>query len=389
MLKEYDIYNQSRITLHCVINLLSPLSHIGEVTGNVSNLKTLKLIDFEGNPRNCFVYSGNALRNGILRRRGISAALGALGLTVNPDVHHTLFAGGRIDGSTASDMDLDRKIRQFMPWLSVLGTAKPVKVFGSKDAQMMQGRLNVGSAYLVCYESAPYIYNQFPAILPADTLSSIRTIMQAKEDLFSDPFIEPDPGAIAAYAEAKQNCLPYLRKALKSWTEYLIIDQTIRRDSTHDSNLLRFLSNPKEEIKQPLLLSEEFEEKKATSKKKSDQSIANDRLIMAGSQLYSRWDLHTTAVETGWIVDTLLKFAESPYLGGKGNRGCGLCKMEFWFQKGCDRGHFLSVATDQIVLSEMASNSHSVYQDYLDAYREFLAEARGATELKGLLDGTT
>ena len=386
MFNNYDIYKRDRITLHAVISLLSPLSHIGEVSGNVSNLKTLKLLDFEGNPRSCFVYSGNALRNGILRRRGTSAALEELGLTVNPDVHHTLFAGGRIDGSTASDMDLDRKIRQLMPWLSVLGTAKPAKVFGAKDAQMVQGRLNVGGAYLVCYESAPYVYEQFPGILPPDTLEGIDGILTARNDLISDPFIKPDRGAIAAYSEAKANYLPLLRKLLKSWTEYLVIDQTTRRDSAHDPELRRFLQGQTQEGQLSLFGTPE----KPEEKKKSDQMIASDRLIMAGAKLYSRWDLHTTSVETGWIVDTLLKFSESPYLGGKGNRGNGLCSMDLWYQKGTtERGHFLSVATGQNTLSPEATTAHNSYQAYLDQYRQFLTEAKDSQEIRRLLDGAS
>lgn len=385
MFNSYDIYRRDRISLHIVINLLSPLSHIGEVSGNVSNLKTLKLLDFEGNPRSCFVYSGNALRNGILRRRGTSAALEDLGLSVNPDVHHTLFAGGRIDGSTASDMDLDRKIRQLMPWLSVLGTAKPAKVFGVKDAQMVQGRLNVGSAYLICYESAPYVYEQFPGILPPDTLEGIEAILTTRKDLISDPFIKPDKVAIIAFSEAKANYLPLLRKLLRSWTEYLVIDQTTRRDSTHDPELRKFLQGQTQEGQLSLFGATEKPEKE----KKSDQMIASDRLIMAGAKLYSRWDLHTTTVETGWIVDTLLKFSESPYLGGKGNRGNGLCSIELWYQKGADRGHFLSVATGQNTLSPEATNAHNSYQEYLNQYRQFLTEAKDSQEIRRLLDGAS
>lgn len=385
MFNNYDIYRRDRISLHVVINLLSPLSHIGEVSGNVSNLKTLKLLDFEGNPRSCFVYSGNALRNGILRRRGTSAALEDLGLSVNPDVHHTLFAGGRIDGSTASDMDLDRKIRQLMPWLSVLGTAKPAKVFGVKDAQMVQGRLNVGSAYLICYESAPYVYEQFPGILPPDALEGIEAILTTRKDLISDPFIKPDKGAIIAFSEAKANYLPLLRKLLRSWTEYLVLDQTTRRDSTHDPELRKFLQGQTQEGQLSLFGTTEKPEKE----KKSDQMIASDRLIMAGAKLYSRWDLHTTTVETGWIVDTLLKFSESPYLGGKGNRGNGLCSIELWYQKGADRGHFLSVATGQNTLSPEATNAHNSYQEYLNQYRQFLTEAKDSQEIRRLLDGAS
>lgn len=379
MFENYDIHARSRITLHCLITLQSPLSHIGEVQGNVSNLKVVKLLDLEDNPRQCFVYSGNALRNGILRRRGTAAALEALGLEVNPDVHHTLFAGGRIDGSTGNDMDLDTRIRQIMPWLSVLGTAKPTGVFGTKGAQMVQGRIAVGSAYLICYESAELIYRSFPGILPSQVLPNLQQFIEAKSGLSENPFDVPHPGAIAAYQEAAVLHIPYLKKVLRTWTEYLTIDRATRRDSTHDPNLRRFL--PSKE--QALLTGEE-----AKPKEKSDQMIATDRLIMAGAKLYSRWDLNTTDVETGWVVDSLLQFAKSPYLGGKSNRGNGLVRMDFWYQRGEDRGHFLSVSTGQQELSPSASEAHSAYQDYLGTYQAFLSEAQENSEaIRGLLNG--
>lgn len=381
MFKNYDIHDRSRITLHCQITLKSPLSHIGEVAGNVSNLKTAKLLDLEGNPRNCFVYSGNALRNGILRRLGTAAALESLGLEVNPDVHHTLFAGGRIDGSTANDMDLDTRIRQLMPWLSVLGTAKPAGVFGVKAAQMIQGRIAVGSAYLVCYESAELIYREFPGILPVDAAGRLGQYLEAKAQVSSNPFDPPTDEQIGALNRAKSQELPYLRKTLKTWTEYMTIDQTTRRDSTHDPSLRKFLPGGESQAQ---LLGDAPKPEKA----KSDQMIASDRLIMAGAKLYSRWDLNTTAVETGWVVDTLLKFAESPYLGGKSNRGNGLVTLDFWYQQGGERGHFLSVATGQQELSAPAQAAHAAYQDYLSAYQGFLFEAQENSEaIRGLLNG--
>lgn len=381
MFKAYDIYDRSRLTLHCLITLQSPLSHIGEVQGNVSNLKTAKLLDLEGNPRSCFVYSGNALRNGILRRRGTAAALESLGLEVNPDVHHTLFAGGRIDGSTANDMELDTRIRQLMPWLSVLGTAKPAGVFGSKNAQMVHGRIAVGSAYLVCYESAELIYREFPGVLPSDVLLKLGAYLEAKDAIGSNPFELPTAEQVDNYAQAKAEYLPYLRKSLKTWTEFMTIDQTTRRDSTHDPTLQKFLPGGES---QGLLLGEKPKEKE----KKSDQMIASDRLIMAGSRLYSRWDLHTTDVETGWVVDTLIKFAESPYLGGKSNRGNGLVSLDFWYQKGTEKGQFLSVATGHQQLSQVAQESHKAYQDYLNTYQTFLAEAQENVDaIQGLLNG--
>jgi hypothetical protein len=389
MFENYDIYNRERLTLHCVITLQSPLSHIGEVAGNVSNLKTAKLLDLEGNPRSCFVYSGNALRNGILRRRGTAAALDSLGLEVNPDVHHTLFAGGRIDGSTANDMDLDTRIRQLMPWLSVLGTAKPAGVFGTKAAQMVHGRIAVGSAYLICYEAAERIYREFPGVLPPDVLPRLGEYLEFKERLTSNPFEIPSPEDVRAYQQAKADHLPYLRKALKTWTEYLTVDQTTRRDSTHDPALRRYLPGGREleEGQMSLLGEAKPKAKDKSGKEKSDQMIASDRLIMAGSKLYSRWDLHTTAVETGWVVDTLLQFAESPYLGGKSNRGNGLVQMEFWYQRGTEKGHFLSLATGTQQLSNAAQDAHHAYQDYLSVYQEFLAEAANSEAIGGLLNG--
>ena len=377
MFNDYDIFDRERLTLHCVITTQTPLSHIGEVSGNVSNLKTLKLLDFEGNPRSVFAYSGNALRNGLLRRVGVAAALTELGLQINPDTHHTMFAGGRIDAGTASDMELDKKIRVLMPWLSVLGTAKPAKVFGSKDAQMVQGRINVGSAYLLCYESAEYIYNQVPAILPFSCQQAINHLMLAKSKLSSDPFTLTKSEDIDNWNQVKSEYLPVLRKELKTWTEYLTIDQTTRRDAILDPNLVKFLPT---EVQQQLIKGD------GTAKeKKSDQMIASDRLIMPGAKLYSRWDLNCTKVEQGWIFDTLLKFARFPYLGGKGNRGNGRVSMNFWFNSESERG--LLWSSESGVESDKFNLAHAKYREYINQYQQFLSEAKTSTELRSLLGG--
>ena len=380
MFDSYDIYDRTRITLHCVITCQSPLSHIGDVTGNVSNLKTVRLIDLAGNPRQCFAYSGNALRNGILRRRGISAALDSLALQVNPDVHHTLFAGGRIDGGTASDMDLDGKIRRLMPWLSILGTAKPEGVFGSAKVQMVQGRINVGSAYLVCYESAAYVFRQFPGALPGECLTRLSILLEAQEELMADPFTGATESAVANWQQTKAEHLPYLQKQLKTWTECVFVDQKTGRDSLKDPVLQPYLAGAKGQL--ALLPSKKPDKKK---EERSDQRIMSDRLIMAGSKLYSRWDINATDVEIGFVVDTLLQFAKSPYLGGKGNSGNGLVSMDFWYQCGDEKGHFLTVETGQQVLCDRAQNAQQKYQEYMSQYQQFLADAAESKELRALL----
>ena len=374
MFENYDIFDREKLTLHCLITLQTPLSHIGEVSGNVSNLKTAKLLDFEGNPRSVFVYSGNAIRNGILRRVGVAAALKELGIKVNPDTHHTMFAGGRIDGGTASDMQLDKKIRVLLPWLSVLGTAKPTGVFASKDAQMIAGRINVGSGYLVCYESAEYVYSQVPAILPPKVQPIMEQLLSAKNRLTSDPFNPTSVEDLDRWENTKAKYLPLLQKQMKTWTEYLTIDQTTRRDSTLDPNLLKFL--PSENQSQ-------LKGDGTAREKKSDQMIASDRLIMPGAKLYSRWDLTCTQVEQGWIFDTLLKFSESPYIGGKGNRGNGRVHLDFWFQSGEDKGLLCSLKDG--ILSDRFLNSHQKYREYINQYQQFLSEAKTSNELRNLL----
>ncbi|MFM6309341.1 MAG: hypothetical protein ACKPGB_13890 [Dolichospermum sp.] len=376
MFKDYDIFDRERLTLHCVITTQTPLSHIGEVSGNVSNLKTSKLLDFEENPRSVFSYSGNALRNGILRRVGVASVLSELGLQVNPDTHHTMFAGGRIDGSTASDMGLDKKIRTLMPWLSVLGAAKPCGVFGNKDSQMIPGRIEVGTAYLVCYESAEYVYNQIPAILPHECQDAIAQLIVAKNKLFSDIFTPAKPEDIDNWNQLKSEKLPFLRKHLKTWTEFLTIDQTTRRDATLDSNLIKFL---------PSEVQQQIKGDGTAKEKKSDQMIVSDRLIMPGAKLYSRWDLHCTQVEQGWIFDTLLKFAQHPYLGGKGNRGNGRVNIDVWFIHAQERG--LLWSSHSGVESDRFTLAHAKYREYINQYQQFLTEAKTSNELRGLLGG--
>lgn len=367
MFENYDINQRNKVTFHVLITLQSPLSHIGEVTGNVSNLKTLKLLDLEGNPRQCFVYSGNALRNGLLRRKGVASALEKLGLCVNPDTHHTMFAGGRIDGSTDSDMELDKKIRQLLPFLSVLGTAKPVGVFSSKKAQMVQGRINVGSAYLICYESLRYIYQNCKGFLEHSEM--IKDILETE---FNNPFSTPNPELLQRRKQAIINNIPYLRQQYKSWTQFIVVDQTTRRDSLQDASLRPFLTE------KPLLTGDEKKEKK------SDQMIASDRLIMGGSKLYSRWDFNGTNIEEGFIYDALSEFAKQPYLGGKGNRGNGLVQIEIWYHTDSEQGHLLSLGESQIV-TERVQNKLKNYQDYLTEYKEFLETAKDSKNLKSLL----
>jgi hypothetical protein len=239
---------------------------------------------------------------------------------------------------------------------------------------MVQGRINVGSAYLVCYESAEYIYNQIPSALPPRVQPIIEQLLQAKNKLSSDPFVPTKLEDADFWESSKSKYLPLLQKHLKTWTEYLTIDQTTRRDSTLDPNLLKFL---------PSEAQAQLKGDGTTKEKKSDQMIASDRLIMPGAKLYSRWDLNCTQVEQGWIFDTLLKFAESPYIGGKGNRGNGRISLNFWFSSTTERG--LLWSSESGIESKKFELAHAKYREYINQYQQFLSEAKTSTELKNLL----
>lgn len=437
-IENYDIYKRNKITFWLLFTLKSPLSHIGSVVGNTANLNTIGSIDPEGNSCEPFVYSGNAIRGNILRRVGIKNALTTLGIKVDPNTHATLFSGGRIDGATANDMDLDTKIRKLMPWLSVIGTAKPSKVFGSGTAQMINGRIKIGNAYLICYETARKIPSRF---LPLRAAKAINTIVEAERafekqrfpephtDLYIDGNYQQQQMIERAYKQLEALRLEQneaLRNELKSWFEYMTTQQKVRQDSLKDANLVscligtdKQLASAQEEkaakpiVETPLatndsLFAEDLfgnvaqaekktkakpapkvekktEAKDEVEKKKSDQMIMNDRLIRDGAQLLSRWDFEGTSVEEGYIYDCLHEFSKSPYLGGKSNTGCGLVDLEIFFNdhNTKESGRLFCASNQLIETTERFNQQHHRYKEFLGEYSGYLDE--NSSEIKGFL----
>jgi hypothetical protein len=177
VLAQYNPFKGRRqIKFHVTFNLLQPLSHISETSGNESLLKTTQMIGLDGESVHVPIYSGNAQRNGSMgRRTGIASFLDALEISVNKSTHQTLYSGGYIEGSTINDFDIEDRIRRALPNLSLLGGAIPPETLGlpKGKSQMMEGRLNIGDAYLVCLESAPYLFDQCPTLLPWESMESI------------------------------------------------------------------------------------------------------------------------------------------------------------------------------------------------------------------------
>lgn len=400
----YNPHDRHNIKLHLQITLLQPLSHISESVGNQTNLRTMKVTDLEGNPSEVFTLSGNSLRNRILRRCGIDSFLSQIGVQVSPTMHHALFCGGAIDGGTGNDLDLDKKIRQLLPCLSVLGTAKPKGLFGVSDAQMVHGRIAVGDAYLACVESAKYLYQMFPPALPIEVIPALEQIIDGKDLQHSQRVNQwlhhGSPLDVNNYdlKALLDEWLPFLGEKLRYYSDWLTYSQKTRRDSLHDPNLANHLigatPEPQKMISQGDLFGivSEPETKKGKGdkakpeKEKSQQMIMGNWLLQTGATLYSYWSANVTRIEEGFIADALLKFAESPYLGGQSGTGCGLCSMQFWFETADgDRGEFMTITPHAQKLSDRASESHARYKEYLEYYKGFLADSK--SDIRSLLNG--
>jgi len=113
--------------------------------------------------------------------------------------------------------------------------------------------------------------------------------------------------------------------------------------------------------------------------------IMGDWLIQQGAQLYSRWDAHLTDIEEGFIADALLKFNQSPYLGGKLRTGCGLVSFQFWYESEGEKGKWMDLSPAAENIYDRALHYHNRYKEHLAQYREYLSEANEGDEIKKLL----
>jgi hypothetical protein len=386
-MKDYNTDKRHRIQFHILITTLSPLSHIGEAVGNQANLRTITITDIEGLPSKVFELSGNSIRNRIFRRLGIDAMLERLGIQVSLPLHHTLFCGGALDGGTSNNLELDRKIRVFLPPISLLGTAKPKGVFGYKDAQMIPGRLNAGGAMLVCYESAMNIFNSFAPAIPLAAVEGLTEISKAREVLEEQRVnqwfgLSPNIDD-SEYQEKLKYWLPFLQDTLRPASHWLTYLQKTRRDSIHDPNLIKYLLPEPIKAGQQSLFSDDTGKPVKEEKEKSQQMIMGGYVIQEGSTLYCPMSGYITDVEEGYMADALLKFAENPYLGGQGNTGCGRVSLKIYYKSEGKVGNWMFVENGTQVLAKRAAEKHQRYSEYLDKYEEYLKE--NTNEVAGLL----
>lgn len=377
---EYNPYeNRRKIRFHVVFNLLQPLSHISETTGNESLLKTTQMIGLDGRSVHVPIYSGNAQRNGSMgRRTSIGSFLDALQISVNKSTHQTLYSGGYIEGSTINDFDIEERIRKTLPNLSVLGGAIPPETLGMPKgkSQMLEGRINIGDAFLVCYESIPYLFEQCHAVLPWEAMDAIAKLMESRKKFIDLRYSTRETTKIQkGYDSLKlveAECLPIIRHHCKPASAFWEYRESVRVPSFKQSELHRHLAGENKGLLKG-------DASKKPKKEAGRQMISGAWVIQRGAQLYAHWCARgqgITPLEEGALVNTLLEFSKQPYLGGKANTGCGLTSVSIRYEADEESGNYLDLSQDQQVLSDRAAECNERYQEMIRVYQSHVAELK-------------
>ena len=339
MKNKAEVINEFRtIRLDGKITLLSALSHIGESLGTDSYLSEDIIIGPDGQPVECFLYSGNSFR-GILRDMAAKYLLDKLGGVAIPlDTFHLLFSGGSIGGPQAVDIDQARAYRKALPALSIFG--------GGVGNQIMEGKLKIGAMYPLVKECQRVIPEK------------------------------------------------YRDEKAPSWKKWTYEKSYTRRDDSKQENMRKYiadaelLAGPKQ---QGLLIGEtEAPKKKKEKDAPATQMRYTVELLAAGAIMYQRIYLQDMSdLELGAFVSALHEFQKAPFLGGKSGTGHGLCEIEYeWSYPGDKepRGVFLRVAENVMYLSHPAEEAKQEYDDYLQKVYDGYLEDK-APELKQLLAG--
>lgn len=134
------------VRLDGTIELLAPLSHIGETISTTAYLNEEPVIQPDGTVETVFVYNGNALR-GQLRDCAAKYLLDHLGgIRVPLPAFHLLFSGGSIGGAQVVDLEQARAYRRLLPAVSLFG--------GGVGNQILPGKLRVGNSYPIVRQTA-------------------------------------------------------------------------------------------------------------------------------------------------------------------------------------------------------------------------------------------
>jgi len=319
------------LKLEGLIELKSPMSHIGESLGVDSYLSEQKIISPEGEPVECFVYSGNAFR-GQLRDCAVKYLLDRLQIEIPAESFHLLFSGGTLGGRQNLDISQARDFRKLIPAFSIFG--------GGVGNQILAGKLCMGQGYPIVEET-------------------MRVVPER-----------------------------YHLGSMKSWRHWTMEQSFTRKDDSKDENLRPYLQTGDE---QEMLDGEVEEQEKEKDDGPAQQMRYTVELLAPGSLLYQRIDLKDmTELEIGAFVSALTEFSKRPYIGGKSNVGMGLVEIEYLYTENTfaeAEDMFMKIGQDQLHLSEPAEAAKEKYDAFLlDLYNAYIEGEK--EELKQLLSGS-
>ncbi len=315
--------------LEGIITTLAPLSHIGQSIGPDSHLAETYIIGADGQPVKCFAYSGNAFR-GQLRDLGAAYLLRKLGVKLDPEKFHLLFAGGSSGSASGLDIDLVRMLRRVLPLFGVFA--------GWTGSQPIRGKLNVGLMWPLVAETQ--------RLLP----ERLR-----------------DPGA--------PPCARWTRD--KDYSRF---------DDTKNDDLREHLALPAGQARMALAAPEDEGDdggdaaqtaRKGQKKERPEAMRYRVEYLCPGARLWQRIDLkNVTELELGAFVSCLHEFAREPYLGGMARMGYGLVEAEWDYVVPGESENprpFVKVGQDRYLPGEAAERAHAAYDAFLrDLYDRYL-----------------
>lgn len=410
-LTDYDINDRHQLKLIIRLTLTQPLSHISGMLGNQSIFMTQDVNDLEDISRPCPIITANSFRGRVLRREGCRGTLRDLANaagwlwdgTLDNDTHHTVFCGGHIQkgGSTGNSMAIYDYVARNFPPLRLLGTAKPEGLFGEAKGMVMSGLLDVSNFWLVCYESLRCVPTQF---FPSQVAQAYAQIIASEKQLMKmrspngmeDVMLTGSDSQQKAFLDYEERhklllteLIPRIRSASPSAGKSIGEQMFTHVDSHHDPKLAPYLKSANQ-----LVLNGSTKPAKRSRKddgeEKSAQMIVNDQLIKPGSQFVAQWRTRApgiTSIEEGFLVYALNEWRSNPSLGGKSARGAGgYPNMEVWATvDGRPIGKYLEFVGDAANLSERAAESQDRWQEYLNAYGQYMAS--NADAIAGFLAG--
>jgi CRISPR type IV-associated protein Csf2 len=137
-----------------ILEAVSPIAHHAESFGNTAIIMTEPVLRADGSRVKVPIITGDTMRHG-LREAAAYAFLDAAELLEEPSLSEAalrlLFSGGQIGGPSGSSISIRdyRAMVELVPSLGLLG--------GCAGNRMLQGRVWVDRALLICAESWPII----------------------------------------------------------------------------------------------------------------------------------------------------------------------------------------------------------------------------------------